>query len=117
MEKGKRKWDRREEKEGNKLPETEKDFFIGRKTLGDQLHQSVQTEERSFSLSCYLATSHSPFGLETGCRRKKKKLTPFESDQRSQGSKLDLIHCVQLTLKPRLNTSRHWVQLTFETST
>lgn len=36
---------RREEKEGDKLAETQKDIFIGRKTLGDQLHQSVQTED------------------------------------------------------------------------
>lgn len=33
----------------------------------DQLHQSVQTNDSSFSLSSYLTTSHhSLFGLETG---------------------------------------------------
>ncbi len=51
--------ERKEKKEGNKLAETQKDIYVGRKTLGDQLHQSVQTEDSSFSLRCYLATSQS----------------------------------------------------------
>jgi len=42
-----------------KLVETQKDLFIDRKTLRDQLHQTVQTEDSSFSLSCYLHTSQS----------------------------------------------------------
>lgn len=44
---------------------TQQSPLIGRKTLRDQLHQSVQTEDSSFSLSPYLQTSHS-FWIRSG---------------------------------------------------
>lgn len=39
--------------------EYNKQKYKGRKTLLDQLNQSVQTENCSFSLSCYLTRSQS----------------------------------------------------------
>lgn len=57
-----REIDKERKREGNKLAETHKGIFIakgkkGKRTLGDQLHQSLQTKDSSFSLSCYPATS------------------------------------------------------------
>lgn len=85
--------------------ETQKVIFTERKRLGDQLHQSVQTEDSSFSLSSYLATSQSLWIRNRMLKKKPSSLhLTLNKDLRAQCGKLYLIYCVQLTLKPRLNT-------------
>lgn len=49
-----------------------------RKRLGDQLDQSVRTEDSSFSLSCYLTTSQA-FQMRSRVL-KKEQFTPSKSE-------------------------------------